>query len=944
MKLRWALLVAALFMNFHEAAASSLWSTAYYAGWMQGYLPPSSIDFTAVTDVIHFSLVPNEDGSLDDDTNELTAANSYDLVSRAHAAGVPALVSVGGAESAAGFRGATSASRRSTFVANIVAFVKSRGYDGVDVDWEPLEAGDAAPYTALIEELGSALGSMSPRPLLTAAVAAEPELVASLESRLDQIHVMTYSLSGPWRGWVTWFNAPLFDGGYRFPSTGALVPSADGMLDRFLAAGVTPTKLGIGIDFYGTIWSGGGGTPTGGATAPRQSWNKAPIAYEVPYYSIMDNYSQPPSEYHWDDAAQAAYFSIPAASPANDKFISYDDPTACRKKVEYAAAKGLGGVVLWELGGGHRASQPGGQQDPLLQAVKQALGRDDAQAGVTRAETRDASSQSVRPSVIAHATTAPTVTATPTIEPTPAPTAKSEAVAAPTPTPLRRADAWVYDQKLASPWIDASWDASVDFASTSPVYSGSRALRVTASEWGALSLHSGDWNATRALEPDAFQAVEFEVYSTSSFDVAVQLENDARQKFPRVEAGTVPANRWTKISVPLRALAPSGQRFDRLDVSDWDGGPRTFSLDEVAFVVNDTSSTQATAVEPTAPTTSVVPPDSKSTPTPTATPEPLTPKPTVTPSPRPTQTAPLPPSTPTPTSPSTGSDPADSFAGSDGLITSYRYYASAPFPRGGTSLASNPSPFWEGDSGSLSRQGGWGYSGRPIDWGNKYFYRFNTRDFAIGDATISWKYRSAPFGQDGYAVEGADAVDVWLRYQTQYDVYVFQFDRTNDCVQAKRKIPAAGWSGPSNLIANNGVYYTLPTDSAQPIFGAGAYCIAWNGVRDLLPASERNKPNFPALAHDGVTPYDFQVRVQNVGTSVQIQGYRAGVLVYSATDDGRSGIAANGETQGVHMDRGDYNSVPGWQPSWGKPITAPGASGFRADNIKFWVRNFKVAP
>jgi hypothetical protein len=86
------------------------------------------------------------------------------------------------------------------------------------------------------------------------------------------------------------------------------------------------------------------------------------------------------------------------------------------------------------------------------------------------------------------------------------------------------------------------------------------------------------------------------------------------------------------------------------------------------------------------------------------------------------------------------------------------------------------------------------------------------------------------------------------------------------------------------------------------------------------------------------------VRVQNVGTSVEIQAWRAGVLVYSATDDGRSGIAANGETQGLHMDRGYYNTVPGWQPSWGKPITAPGASGFRADNIQFWLKDFLVTP
>lgn len=287
----------------------------------------------------------------------------------------------------------------------------------------------------------------------------------------------------------------------------------------------------------------------------------------------------------------------------------------------------------------------------------------------------------------------------------------------------------------------------------------------------------------------------------------------------------------------------------------------------------------------------------------------------------------------------------DRFDGTDGIITSPLHYLSASFPLGGTSASTNPSPLWEGDSGKFHRQSGWGYSGRPIDWANKYFFRYNTRDFSIGDATVSWQYRSGAFGQDGYPVEGSDAASVWLRYQTQYDLYVLQFDRTNNCMQAKRKLPAQGWSGPSSLISNKGVYYSLQTDAAQPIFGAGQYCVTWNGVKGLLPAGEAAKPGFPNLAHDGATMYDFKASIRTLPDGrVQIQGYRAGVLVYSVTDDGRSALAANGETQGAHLDRGYYTSVAGWQSAWGRPITRTGAAGFRADNIPFWLDNLTVQP
>lgn len=54
---------------------------------------------------------------------------------------------------------------------------------------------------------------------------------------------MTYDLSGPWPGWVTWHNSPLFHGGQTFPSTGAPLPSIDAMVDAFVAGGV-PVQAG----------------------------------------------------------------------------------------------------------------------------------------------------------------------------------------------------------------------------------------------------------------------------------------------------------------------------------------------------------------------------------------------------------------------------------------------------------------------------------------------------------------------------------------------------------------------------------------------------------------------------------------------------------------------------------------------------------------------------
>jgi chitinase len=362
------------------SARADLWITGYYPGYQASQMAPSNIDFTTVTHVIHFSLVPVSDGSINSSDNNLTAAACAKLVGLAHAAGRKALVCVGGANTESAFLDATAPATLSLFVTNIVNFMSSYGYDGVDLDWEPFNSSDTGPYTNLVNALRAALNGFGTHELLTVAAPAYPEygdsptaeytMLASVQGQFDQINIETYDLSGPYEGWVTWYNSPIYDGGYTFPlAPTELVPSINGAVSNFVNNGVAPGKLGVGLPFYGYIWTGGPGL-----TQPREGWpaTNVPTVSTPSYAQIVNNYYQS-NLYHWDDVAQAAYLSITNLPASNDLFISYDDTRACQSKVSYARNLHLGGLMVWELSQDYSASQPAGQRTPLTGALKQAL-------------------------------------------------------------------------------------------------------------------------------------------------------------------------------------------------------------------------------------------------------------------------------------------------------------------------------------------------------------------------------------------------------------------------------------------------------------------------------------------------------------------------------------------------------------------------------------------
>ena len=340
-----------------NANAKQLWVGAYVPGWNQQRLDPRNDHLLdAITHFLHFAVyVRPSDGSLDLQTNELTPSKMRALVRAVHGAGKQALLVVGGEGAAPGFRIASSPERLPNTLKSILSLMDRYGYDGIDVDWEPLAPQDADLYSSFVESLRksldqTALAHRRPKLGLTTAIEVnlnKDDYMASLVRTLhklvekfDRINLMTYAMANSSSLPFVWHNSALYPA--VSPADGFRTPSADGAIREFFAAGFQPGKLGIGINLYGYLWQGQG---LEDISSPGKLWKRPPKVVELTYGEVVKEYLKN-NPTRWDQQAEVPYLSI----PQTNQFLSYEDSRGIEAKLRYVQLNGLGGVIIWDIG------------------------------------------------------------------------------------------------------------------------------------------------------------------------------------------------------------------------------------------------------------------------------------------------------------------------------------------------------------------------------------------------------------------------------------------------------------------------------------------------------------------------------------------------------------------------------------------------------------------
>lgn len=176
-----------------EPPVSGFWSTGYYVGWLKSATPPSSLPWKDFTQVNDFSLLTStaRDGTIVL-AHSLTTANMQATVAAAHQHGVKVNIAIGGAEDN-NFDAACNTINRSKFVSNLIQYVTTYGYDGIDLDIE--QDFNHTDYQNCVHDIRAALDQL-PAPRKTLTMSADPDWQAYMAvlvwQYVDQINLMSY--------------------------------------------------------------------------------------------------------------------------------------------------------------------------------------------------------------------------------------------------------------------------------------------------------------------------------------------------------------------------------------------------------------------------------------------------------------------------------------------------------------------------------------------------------------------------------------------------------------------------------------------------------------------------------------------------------------------------------------------------------------------------------
>ncbi len=262
------------------------------------------------------------------------------------------LISIGGWKWSRNFSDAVLTDTSThNFASSAVAIVAQYNLDGVDIDWEyPGMKGDSnvyrpedkENYTHLFRELRSGLDSLNlithSKYFLTTAVGASKSYINHTEMEkvqryTDYINIMSYDYADGMDS-ISNHHTNLY-----ISSLDTNQSSADRSIQEFIIAGVPPSKIVMGIAFYGKGWQMRSADNNG-------LYRKTVHPVRGGGYTYLKDsvINRNGNIQYWDPVAKAPYIF----NADSNIFISYDNERSVRSKCLYVKKHHLAGAMFWE--------------------------------------------------------------------------------------------------------------------------------------------------------------------------------------------------------------------------------------------------------------------------------------------------------------------------------------------------------------------------------------------------------------------------------------------------------------------------------------------------------------------------------------------------------------------------------------------------------------------
>jgi len=239
-----------------------------------------------------------------------------------------------------------NATYRRDWIQGLVLKVKNTNTDGVNVDFEDPVAADSPErglLTLLMRELALAFKSI-PGTQVTYDAAWSPECIdgrcydyKGISEAVDFLFVMDYDL-----------RSQIF--GPCIASANSPVGDVEAAMKKFIALGIDPSKLVLGIPWYGYDYpciNPTNVTVCPIAHVPFRGVDCSDAAGKEINFSILMEWlsTRSTTGRMWDDTLKSPWFSYNNAGQSHQ--VWYDDPQSLSFKMDIAKSLGLRGVGTW---------------------------------------------------------------------------------------------------------------------------------------------------------------------------------------------------------------------------------------------------------------------------------------------------------------------------------------------------------------------------------------------------------------------------------------------------------------------------------------------------------------------------------------------------------------------------------------------------------------------